>query len=373
MAQIFWEQIRDQLPTGGEYLTGSLTVSGSFGTTGSIYYNGQLLEDFIVTQLVTGSNDWSTIVNKPTSLFSGSFVAGDNITINQVGQTVTISAADSFLPAGLVSSSAQVISLLPTGAVSGSSQVNFLQLSNIPAGLISSSAQILPITTGSIVNFATNVQNVMGQAYVESTVQGNYLMFTRQNGDADLVDLGAIVPDTPTGSFVYSGSFATAGTTLTLYRGDGNISIDLSGIAGSINDGDVTAVLAGSGLLGGGENGDLTLSVNTSTTYGTEIVNDFVGIATGSFKFMDGVLKAGLFRQTGSFWSTTNNIRITGSLDVNLDGVEDQFTISTSGSQKIKVNTEGTVQFISQSATPTPVAGGIFYSSSDAFYFGFEN
>ena len=373
MAQIFWEQIRDLLPSGGEYLTGSLSVSGSFSTSGSIYYNGQLLEDFVTTQLVTGSNDWDTVINKPINLFSGSFIAGDNITIDQVGQDITISAADSFLPAGLVSSSQQVTALLPTDTVSGSSQIDFLSISNIPAGLVSSSNQILPITTSSIVDFATNVENVMGLSYIESTIQGNYLMFTRQNGDTDLVDLGAVVPDTPTGSFVTSGSFENSGTTLTLYRGDGNIDIDLSGIAGGINDGDVTAVFAGVGLVGGGENGDLTLSVNTSTTYGTEIVNDFVGIATGSFKFIDGVLKAGLFRQTGSFWSTTNDIKITGSLDISLDGVEDGFTISASGSQKVKVNTEGVVQFISQSATPAPVAGGIFYSSSDAFYFGFEN
>lgn len=33
MAQIFWEQIRNELPSGGEALTGSLSVSGSLQTT----------------------------------------------------------------------------------------------------------------------------------------------------------------------------------------------------------------------------------------------------------------------------------------------------------------------------------------------------
>jgi hypothetical protein len=358
MAQIFWEQIKDALPLEGKFLTGSLSTSGSLGVTGSIYYNGQLLETFITSQLVTGSNNWNTIVNKPANLFSGSFIAGTNISISQVGQNVTISAAQS---------------LLPPGTVSGSSQINFLGISNIPVGLVSSSAQILPITTASIVDFKTNVENVMGRAYVESVVDGNLLLFTRQDGTGDYVDLGLIVPSTPTGSLVYSGSFSNTSTLLTLYRTDGNINVDLSGLAGSINDGDVTAVFAGTGLIGGGENGDLTISANTSTTYGTEIVNDFIGIATGSFKFVDAVYKSGIFRQTGSFWNTTNNIGITGSLNVALDGSTTEISVAVSGTQKIKVNTEGVLQMISQSVTPTAVEGGIFYSSSDAFYLGFQN
>lgn len=358
MAQIFWEQIKDALPLEGKILTGSLLTSGSLGVTGSIFYNGKLLEDFIVEQLVTGSNDWDTIVNKPVNIFSGSLIAGTNVFISQSGQNVTISAAQN---------------LLPTGTVSGSSQINFLGISNIPEGLISSSAQILPITTASIVDFTTNVENVMGRAYVESVVDGNLLLFTRQDGTGDYVDLGLIVPSTPTGSLVYSGSFSNTSTLLTLYRADGNIDVNLAGLAGSINGGDVTAVFAGEGLTGGGEQGDLVVSANTSTTYGTEVVNDFIGIATGSFKFVDAVLKSGIFRQTGSYWATTNDIKITGSFGVELDGVSDQVIISVSGSEKVKVNTQGVVQLTPQAITPDAIPGGIFYSSSDAFYVGLVN
>ena len=351
MAQIFWEQIRDLLPSEGKQLTGSLRLSGS------IFYNGQELSTYITSQLVTGSNNWNTLTNKPANLFSGSFIAGNNIILSQSGQNITITATESMLPAGVVS---------------GSSQVNFLGLSGIPSGLISSSAQILPITTASIVNFTTNVENVMGNAYVETTVDGNFLLFTRQNGTADYIDLGEIVPSTPTGSLVYSGSFSNVSTVLTLYRPDGNIQVSLAGLAGSINDGDVTAVFAGVGLTGGGENGDLTISANTSTTYGTEIVDDFIGIATGSFRFMDGAQKAGLFRNTGSYWSTTNDLKITGSLGIQLDGNTDEFSIAVTGSQKVKVNSQGVVQFVAQTVTPTAVEGGIFYSGSDAFYLGFN-
>jgi hypothetical protein len=36
MGQVFWEQIRNELPDAGEFLTGSFGVSGSFTTTGSL-------------------------------------------------------------------------------------------------------------------------------------------------------------------------------------------------------------------------------------------------------------------------------------------------------------------------------------------------
>jgi hypothetical protein len=80
-----------------------------------------------------------------------------------------------------------------------------------------------------------------------------------------------------------------------------------------------------------------------------------------------------IFRQTGSYWNTTNNIGITGSFQLALDGVDDYFAVSVGGQEKIKVTTDGTLQLVSQSITPAAVAGGIFYSSSDAFYFGFNS
>ena len=45
MAQIFWEQIRNELPDIGEFLTGSLNISGSFRHTGSVYIDLDGIED----------------------------------------------------------------------------------------------------------------------------------------------------------------------------------------------------------------------------------------------------------------------------------------------------------------------------------------
>lgn len=84
-------------------------------------------------------------------------------------------------------------------------------------------------------------------------------------------------------------------------------------------------------------------------------------------------LDQNIFKQTGSYWNTTRNIGITGSFQLALNGVNQYFAVSVGGQEKIKVNTEGTLQLAPQNQTPTAVSGGIFYSSSDAFYLGFSN
>jgi hypothetical protein len=102
---------------------------------------------------------------------------------------------------------------------------------------------------------------------------------------------------------------------------------------------------------------------------------------TGSFNVTGSIVLNGvdlainqsIFRQTGSYWNTTRNIGITGSFQLALDGVDQYFAISVDGQEKIKVNTEGTLQLTPQEVAPTAVTGGIFYSSSDAFFLGFNN
>ena len=75
---------------------------------------------------------------------------------------------------------------------------------------------------------------------------------------------------------------------------------------------------------------------------------------------------------TGSL-NVTGSFGTTGSVFIELDGVEDVFNIKVDGEEKIKVNNQGILQFTSQSVTPTAVEGGLFYSSSNEYYLGFNN
>ena len=67
------------------------------------------------------------------------------------------------------------------------------------------------------------------------------------------------------------------------------------------------------------------------------------------------------------------DVEITGSTKLSFDGITDYFAVSVNGEEKLRINEEGTVVFSSQAITPTAVQGGMFYSSSDAYFLGFDN
>lgn len=77
-----------------------------------------------------------------------------------------------------------------------------------------------------------------------------------------------------------------------------------------------------------------------------------------------------VFRQTGSFFSATAPIKITGSLNVELDGSSETFDVSVSGEKKFEINDEGVVVLAKFATAPTAVSGGFFYSSSNDFFLG---
>jgi len=85
------------------------------------------------------------------------------------------------------------------------------------------------------------------------------------------------------------------------------------------------------------------------------------------------IFNAGIFTQTGSYYSTTNDLKVTGSFDFSLDGSSDKITVSSGGDLKFQFNEQGTAKFEPQANTPTAVSGGMFYSGSDEFFLGFNN
>lgn len=141
---------------------------------------------------------------------------------------------------------------------------------------------------------------------------------------------------------------------------------------------------------------------STSTSSGSFVGSDKVSINDYQFDYKTGVLQfdqnkptsnqkvyitvyqyigktlatdpnIGIFTQTGSFYSTENNLKVTGSFDISLDGVDDKITVSSGGDLKFEFNEEGTAKFTPQVNTPTAVSGGMFYSGSDEFFLGFHN
>ena len=107
----------------------------------------------------------------------------------------------------------------------------------------------------------------------------------------------------------------------------------------------------------------------TGSLYVSGAVDVTGDILVDNFSLVD----ATLFRKTGSYFSTPEDIHISGSVDFDFDGVQDYFAISIAGEEKFKVNKEGVVEYKAQTNTPTAVTGGLFYSSSDAYFLGFNS
>ena len=90
--------------------------------------------------------------------------------------------------------------------------------------------------------------------------------------------------------------------------------------------------------------------------------------ADGSSFTLD--VASSIFRQTGSIYATTNDIEVSGSLEVNFLENDQEFRISSQSITQFKINNNGIAVFTAQSSEPTFVSGGIYYSNTGAFFLG---
>lgn len=121
-------------------------------------------------------------------------------------------------------------------------------------------------------------------------------------------------------------------------------------------------------------NQDLTSLQNQANLTGSFSVTGSMNVS-GSFflndtNILEQINTSGIFKQTGSYWSATSDLQVTGSFSLELDGVEDIFSVNVDGEEKFRVNEEGIIVLASFDIPPSPVAGGIMYSGSNEFFLG---
>jgi len=226
---------------------------------------------------------------------------------------------------------------------------------NTFSGSIQSEVDSLTSFTGSIQSEVDSITTFTGsiQNEVDSLIAatGSYLVGS---------DTGSFIVNDQTGSF--------AVLTTNTFSGDQNIQGSLT----------VTGDLTAQRYIVSSSVTFLTQSFSSGSTIFGDTQDDthlFTGSVniTGSFFLNDKTIveEVGvIFRQTGSFFSATSPIKITGSLNVELDGSTETFDISISGEKKFEVNEEGVVVLAKFATAPTAVSGGFFYSSSNDFYLG---
>lgn len=118
----------------------------------------------------------------------------------------------------------------------------------------------------------------------------------------------------------------------------------------------LTGVEGGDGLLGGGTTGNVIISLDTGSAHFTEA--------------LAAIANAGIFKQTGSIWATTNDLEVSGSITLDYNGTTEPLSITSGSTQVFSITGEGVLKLISQSGTPTPQAGGIYFGNDGNFYFG---
>ena len=84
------------------------------------------------------------------------------------------------------------------------------------------------------------------------------------------------------------------------------------------------------------------------------------------------MINQNVFQQTGSVYNTTNAIGVTGSLTLRKDDSTDALSIYSGSVKTFGITGDGLLRLVSQSSTPTAVAGTLYLDSNYDLYIGQE-
>ena len=126
-------------------------------------------------------------------------------------------------------------------------------------------------------------------------------------------------------------------------------------ISSAISGSALTGVTSGNGISGGGTSGTISLTLDT-----------------GSNHFITGVIDLSIFQDMGSYYSTTNELQVTGSLTLRKDDSGDALSIYNGDIKTFGITSEGTLLMTTQSLDPTPVKGGMYLDSNYNLFIGQE-
>ena len=183
----------------------------------------------------------------------------------------------------------------------------------------------------------SNYNNVNG--WTEVTSGDTTLQLSGSSLSGDNVDgqFKTIIFDSSTGLHVTASNATTALISIGSHFRD------------IIVNGQTTLVATGSDQLELVSGNGLTIETSIEDSNGNSVSKELLfRLDTSSAHFINAVNDLGLFRVTGSVYSTTNDLEITGSLEVN-----------------------GLLKLTQFSSLPTAEGGAIAYSSS-AFWFGVD-
>ena len=132
---------------------------------------------------------------------------------------------------------------------------------------------------------------------------------------------------------------------------------EFSGFGGGSGggSGDITAVIAGSGINGGAFSGTATMNLDTGSTH-----------------FQNGVLDLSIFQETGSVFTAHSDLGISGSLTIQKDDSGDALSIYDGDIKTFGITGDGLLKMVTQSVTPNPIAGGLYLDSNYNLFIGQE-